>query len=449
MEKRIFKRKALDKLKQWKENDAPNYAALLEGPRRVGKSTIAEEFAKREYKSYIRVDFANASQNVLDVFEDIADLDTFFLRLQSVTDITLYKRQSVIIFDEIQLQPKVRQAIKYLVADGRYDYIETGSLISIKKNIKGIVLPSEEVKIPIYPMDYEEFMWATGKDTYDVLRQLYRLHKPVGEATNQKLMKDFRMYMAVGGMPQAVEAYVEGKNFKQIDEVKERIINLYKDDFYRIDGTGLIGRMYDVIPSQLATNKKRYIISKATKKKKIGKDVERFQDLVDSRTVLPCYDVHDPSLALAQSEDFDIFKLYFSDIGLFTTSIFHLGEKTDEHIYEKLLSDSLSEDLGYLYENAVAQMIASSGRSLFYHTWKKENSSHHYEVDFLLTSKTKLVPIEVKSSATKKHESITEFSKKYSSKVLTSILLSQKDVGHDGMLKFYPIYMLPFVLEEL
>ncbi len=449
MEERIFKRKAFDQLKQWKEKDAPKYAILLEGPRRVGKSTIAEEFAKQEYKSYIRVDFSNVKKNVLEVFDDITELDTFFLRLQSVTHTTLYQRQSVLIFDEIQLQPKVRQAIKYLVADGRYDYIETGSLISIKKNIKDIVLPSEEIKLSIYPMDYEEFMWATGNDTYDVLRQLYQLHKPVGESTNQKLMKDFRIYMAVGGMPQAVEAYVEGKNFKEIDEVKKRIIDLYEDDFYRIDDTGLIGKMYDSIPSQLSTHKKRYIISQATKKKKIGKDVERFQDLVDSRTVLPCYDVHNPSIALAQSKDSDIFKLYLADIGLFTTSIFNSSEEIDEHIYEKLLRDSLPEDLGYLYENAVAQMIASSGRSLYYHTWKKKGNSHHYEVDFLLTSKTKLVPIEVKSSATKAHESITEFSNKYSSRVLTQILLSQKDVGHDGMLKFYPIYMLPFILEDL
>ena len=234
----MFKRKAFDKLKYWKEKKAPKYSVLLEGARRVGKSTIAEEFAKQEYKSYIKVDFANVRKEVLEVFEDIADPDIFFLRLQTATGISLYKRESVIIFDEIQLMPKVRQAIKYLLADGRYDYIETGSLISIKKNVKDIVLPSEEIKIPIYPMDYEEFMWAIGNDTYPVLRELYRRGKAVGNSLNRKLMRDFRIYMAVGGMPQAVEAYVEGKNFREIDEVKREIINLYKDDFSKLMAQG-------------------------------------------------------------------------------------------------------------------------------------------------------------------------------------------------------------------
>lgn len=445
----MFKRKAFEKLKYWKEKKAPKYSVLLEGARRVGKSTIAEEFAKQEYRSYIKVDFANVKRNVLDAFDDISDLDVFFLRLQTATGITLFKRESVIIFDEIQLQPKVRQAIKYLVADGRYDYIETGSLISIKKNVKDIVLPSEEIKIPIYPMDYEEFMWAIGNDTYSVLRELYIHGKPVGNSLNRKLMRDFRMYMAVGGMPQAVEAYVEGKNFTEIDEVKREIINLYKDDFFKIDDTGLIERMYDSIPTQLATDKRSYVISSATGKKKIDKDLERLHDLLDSKTVLPCYNVLNPSIALPQTRDNDTFKLYLADTGLFTTMIFNSSGETDENVYTKLLSDSLSADLGFLYENAVAQVIAASDRLLYYHTWNKENSSHYYEVDFLLASKTKIVPIEVKSSRIGKHESITEFSQKYSKQVATQILLSQKDIGKVEMLKLYPIYMLPFILEDL
>ncbi|EID86226.1 hypothetical protein MSI_01820 [Treponema sp. JC4] len=208
----MFRRKALDSMKEWKENFAPSYAVLLEGARRVGKSTIAEEFAKLNYKSYIKIDFANITSELNDVFKDIANLERFFLRLQTVTGITLYKRESVIIFDETQLNPKVRQSIKYLVADGRFDYIETGSLISIKKNVKDIVIPSEEHKISVYPMDYEEFMWAIGNDTYGILRDLYKSNSEVGNGVNRKLMKDFRMYMAVGGMPQAVQAYVDGKN---------------------------------------------------------------------------------------------------------------------------------------------------------------------------------------------------------------------------------------------
>ena len=445
----MFKRKAYEQLKAWKEKKAPKYSALLEGARRVGKSTIAEEFAKQEYKSYVKIDFANINRETLDVFDDIANLDIFFLRLQSVTGITLYRRESVVIFDEIQLMPKVRQAIKYLVADGRYDYIETGSLISIKKNVKDIVIPSEEIKIPIYPMDYEEFMWAVGNDTYHVLRELYKLGQPVGNSLNRKMMRDFRIYMAVGGMPQAVEAYVDGKNFEEIDEVKREIIALYKDDFHKIDNTGLIGRMYESIPAQLATDKRSYIISTATGKKKIDKDKERLYDLLDSKAVLACYNVLNPSVALSQTRDDETFKLYVSDIGLFTTMIFNSSGRTEENIYSKLLSDKLPADLGYLYENAVAQIIAGSENMLYYHTWEKKNSTHYYEIDFLIVARTKLVAIEVKPSGVGKHESITEFGKKYSKQVSSEILLSQKDVGNIEMLRLYPVYMLPFILEDL
>ena len=445
----MFKRKAFEKLKYWKEKKAPKYAVLLEGARRVGKSTIAEEFAKQEYKSYIKIDFANVRKEILDVFEDIAEPDIFFLRLQTATGITLHKRESVIIFDEIQLMPKVRQAIKYLVADGRYDYIETGSLISIKKNVKDIVIPSEEIKIQVYPMDYEEFMWATGNETYQVLKELYKRGKAVGNSLNRKLMRDFRVYMAVGGMPQAVAAYVEGENFTEIDEVKREIINLYKDDFFKIDGTGLIGRMYESVPTQLATDKRSYVISAATGKKKVDKDIERLYNMLDSKTVLPCYNVLNPSVTLSQTMDNQTFKLYLADTGLFTTMIFSSSGETDENIYTKLLSDSLPADLGYLYENAVAQVINAAGRPLYYHTWRKDNVSRYFEIDFLVASKTKIVPIEVKSSGLGMHKSITEFQRKYSKNTAAPILLSQKDVGQVEMLKLYPIYMLPYILEDL
>ena len=445
----MFRRKVYEELLDWKNNYAPRYAALLEGARRVGKSTVAEEFAKVNYRSYIKVDFANITRELLDIFEDIADHRLFFLRLQTVTGVTLYPRESVIIFDEIQRQPLVRQAIKYLVADGTYDYIETGSLISIKKNVKDIVIPSEEHRIPVYPMDYEEFMWAVGNDTYSVLRDLYKMESEVGNGTNRKLMKDFRIYMAVGGMPQAVDAYVNGKNFTEIDKIKREIINLYIDDFKKIDSSGLIGKMYESIPSQLATNKKRYMISRATGKRKTKKDEERLADLLDSKTVIACYNTFNPGMTLAQTRDNDTFKLYLSDIGLFTTMIFKASPKTDESIYSKLLGDKLPADLGYLYENAVAQMITSTNRASYYHTWEKKNSTHYYEVDFLLQDKTKIVPLEVKSSATKKHESIDAFCKKYSKQVSQAILLSQKDVRKDNNLKFVPIYMLPFILEDL
>lgn len=270
----MFKRKVYDELINWKEKYSGKYAAMLEGARRVGKSTIAEEFAKNNYRSYIKVDFANIKKDVLEVFEDIASLDIFFLKLQSATGIKLYKGESVIIFDEIQRAPLVRQAIKYLVADGRYSYIETGSLISIKQNVADIVIPSEEHFIEVYPMDYEEFLWATENDTYSVLKELYNTNKPVGDKLNNKLMRDFRIYMAVGGMPQAVEAYVNGNNLEEIDMVKRSILKLYEEDFYKIDPSGRLSKMYNAIPGQLSKNKKRYVISSATGKRTTDKDKE-------------------------------------------------------------------------------------------------------------------------------------------------------------------------------
>ena len=445
----MFKRKALDALKDWKENFAPNYAVLLEGARRVGKSTIAEEFAKSNYRSYIKIDFSNISDELEKVFSDIANLDKFFLRLQTTTGVMLYKRKSAIVFDEIQLAPKVRQAIKHLVADGRYDYIETGSLISIKKNVKDIVIPSEEHKIPVYPMDYEEFMWATGNDTYGVLRDLYKMNAELGNGANRKLMKDFRTYMAVGGMPQAVKAYVDGKNFSRIDSIKRDIINLYIDDFKKIDSSGLIGKMYKSIPSQLATNKKRYVISKATQKRKGNKDLERLSDLLDSKTVIPCYNTFNPGVALSQTRDDDTFKLYLSDVGLFTTMIFTASPIASENIYSKLLGDKLPANLGYLYENMAAQIMNATGRELYYHTWNKDGSTHSYEVDFLVQSGNRIVPFEVKSSSRKNHESIDTFCKKYAKYIKSSFLLSQKDVAQQEKLNLKPMYMLPFILEDL
>ena len=445
----MFKRKVYNALKEWKEKHAKNYAAMLEGARRVGKSTIAEEFARNHYRSYIKVDFANINKDVLEVFDDIATLDLFFLRLQTATGITLYPGESVIIFDEIQKAPLVRQAIKYLVADGRYNYIETGSLISIKKNTKNIVIPSEEYFIQTYPMDYEEFLWATGNDAYDVLRQLYQSGKPVGEKLNRKLMRDFRIYMAVGGMPQAVEAYVNGMSFEEIDFVKRGILKLYEEDFYKIDESGRLSRMYESIPNHLSANKRRYVISNAVGKRTTNKDKEIFSELLDSKTVLISYNVTDPGVSLSGTADDATYKLYLSDTGLFTTLLFNSADKLHTKIYSKLLSDKLDANLGYMYENVAAQMIAASGNKLYYHTWKKKDDLHQYEIDFLIASNAKIVPIEIKSSNVNTHKSITVFFEKHSKRIYRQYLFSQKDVGNKEQLMFKPLYMLPFVLEEL
>lgn len=445
----MFKRKVYDALIEWKEKYSKKYAAMLEGARRVGKSTVAEEFAKNHYRSYIKVDFANVTKDVLEVFDDIASLDVFFLRLQAVTGVKLYPGESVIVFDEIQRAPLVRQAIKYLVADGRYSYIETGSLISIKKNVKDIVIPSEEYFIQVFPMDYEEFLWAIGNDTYDILSQLFKTNKPVGDSLNRKLMRDFRIYIAVGGMPQAVEAYVEGRNFEEIDRVKRAILKLYDEDFYKIDSSGRLSKMYNSIPNQLSANKKRYVISSATGKRVTNKDKEIFSELLDSKTVLISNNVTDPDISLSATTDNESYKLYLSDTGLFTTLLFNSVDRVHNQIYSKLLSDKLDVNLGYLYENVAAQMITASGNGLFYHTWKKNDDSHYHEIDFIVASNAKIIPIEIKSSNVNNHKSISVFCEKYSKRVGGQYLFSQKDVGHMGQLMFKPIYMLPFVLDEL
>lgn len=444
----MFKRKVYDKLKEWKDTYNGKYACLLEGARRVGKTTIAEEFAKNEYQTYIKIDFSNITDELLDVFKDINKLDLFFLRLQTETGIDLFKRKSVIIFDEIQLYPKARQAIKHLVADGRYDYIETGSLISIKKNVKDILIPSEEYKIQVYPMDYEEFLWATNGNP-GIYKKILESKMSLGDSTNRTLMREFRIYMAVGGMPQAVETYIETNNLSAVDKVKRRIIDLYSDDLKKIDSSGRLGNIYLSIPSQLALKRKRFSIKEATQKQKTSKDEERFFDLVDSKIVLPCYNVTQPDIALELTKDFDYFKLYFSDIGLFTTMLFDSGKGIEDNIYSKLLSDKLESDLGYLYENVVAQMIVASGRNLYYHTWCDKDKTHSNEVYFLITNKNKIIPIEVKSSSIKNHKSIDLFVEKYSQIVGRRFLFSQKDISHDGMLELMPIYLVPFILESL
>ena len=444
----MFKRKVYDKLKEWKDTYNGKYACLLEGARRVGKTTIAEEFAKNEYQTYIKIDFSNITDELLDVFKDINKLDLFFLRLQTETGIDLFKRKSVIIFDEIQLYPKARQAIKHLVADGRYDYIETGSLISIKKNVKDILIPSEEYKIQVYPMDYEEFLWTTNGNP-GIYKKILESKMSLGDSTNRTLMREFRIYMAVGGMPQAVETYIETNNLSAVDKVKRRIIDLYSGDLKKIDSSGRLGNIYLSIPSQLALKRKRFSIKEATQKQKTSKDEERFFDLVDSKIVLPCYNVTQPDIALELTKDFDYFKLYFSDIGLFTTMLFDSGKGIEDNIYSKLLSDKLESDLGYLYENVVAQMIVASGRNLYYHTWRNKDKTHSNEVDFLITNKNKIIPIEVKSSSIKNHKSIDLFVEKYSQIVGRRFLFSQKDISHDGMLELMPIYLVPFILESL
>lgn len=439
-----FKRKAYDKLVQWKTDYAQNYAVLLEGARRVGKSTIAEQFARNEYRSYILIDFSKASNEIKSCFDDINDLDMFFLRLQALTGVNLYKEESVVIFDEVQLFPKARQAIKHLVKDGRYHYIETGSLISIKKNVENILIPSEEMKIDVYPMDYEEFCWATNQN-FDMLKKIYDMNKSIGQEVNRKLMRDIRVYMAVGGMPQAVEAYTVGQNFSMIDQIKRQIIVLYEDDFKKIDPSGRLSSIYHSIPAQLSKEAKRYSMSKTLGRRKNEKDDSLIYDLIDSKTVIASYNSTDPRVSLSLTKDLSSYKLYIADTGLFVTLMFIDRPATENEIYAKLLADKLPANLGYLYENLVAQMITSTGRELYYHTWEKKGSTHYYEIDFLISNGSKVSAIEVKSAGAGKHESLLEFRKKYSKNIKNSYIVSQKDIDKKEELKFMPVYLTPFL----
>ncbi|MCD7885551.1 MAG: DUF4143 domain-containing protein [Lachnospiraceae bacterium] len=442
-----FKRKVYDKLLEWKEQYADKYAVLLEGARRVGKSTIAEHFAATEYRSYILIDFGAASPEILSCFEDIYRPELFFLRLQATTGISLYEHESVLIFDEVQLFPKARQAIKQLVKYGKYHYIETGSLISIKKNVKNILIPSEEMRIPVYPMDYEEFCEATGGN-YALLATLFDRKKSIGQQVNRSLMRDIRRYMAVGGMPQAVEAYVAGNNFSMIDQVKRQIIYLYEEDFKKLDPSGRLSAMYHSIPAQLSKDTKRYRISKAVGKRKTSKEDRLLYDLIDSKTVLPCYNTTDPRVSLSLTKDLDRFKLYIADIGLFVTLLFIDRPITENELYAKLLSDKLPANLGYLYENLVAQMLTAAGRELYYHTWEKEGSSHYYEIDFLISQGSKVSAIEVKSSGTGKHESLVAFGRKYAKNIRDCVIVSQKDVDRKEGLTYLPVYLFPFLVND-
>ena len=330
--------------------------------------------------------------------------------------------------------------------DGRYSYLETGSLISIKKNVKDILIPSEEMKLEVYPMDYEEFCDATGNN-YGLLQQIYDSGAAIGQATNRKLMRDLRIYMAVGGMPQAVEAYVNGKNFSEIDMVKRQILSLYEEDFKKIDASGRTSALYHAIPAHLAKDARKYRITTAIGKRNNTKAEELLYELIDSKTVLPCYNSTNPRVSLTDTKDFDSYKLYLSDTGLFVILMFIDRPVTENDIYAKLLSDKLPVNLGYLYENLVAQMITASGRELYYHTWEKNGSTHYYEVDFLISEGNKINAFEVKSSGSEKHESIREFCRKFSQNIGKAYLISQKDAGKEENLLLKPFYLLPFLIK--
>lgn len=442
----IFKRKLYQTLLDWKTERDGKTAILIEGPRRVGKSTLAEIFAQNEYESYIKIDFSVAPKEVMGLFEDISNLDYLFMRLQFIYQVELKPRKSVIIFDEVQKQPLARQAIKHLVKDRRYDYIETGSLISIKKNVKDIVIPSEETRVTLNPMDYEEFKWALGDTvTTPLMRQAFEHKMSLTDPVNRRLMRDFRLYILIGGMPQAVEEYLESNNLSRVDAVKRDILELYHADFKKIDPTGRASMMFDAIPAQLTGNAMRYQVSSVDNNSRAGQVLDLIAEMVDSGTVNIAYHANDPSVGFAMHKDLEVFKLYLCDTGLFITLAFWDKNFTENVLYQKLLNDKISTDLGYVYENVVAQMLVAGGNELFYHTFQSETSHHNHEIDFLLSRDSKICPIEVKSSNYKRHASFDEFCKKFSARILHKYLIYTKDLRKEQDVLYLPTYMAQFL----
>lgn len=445
--KHLFKRKLYNRLLRWKQEENGNTALLIEGARRVGKSTLAEEFGKNEYESYILIDFTKASAKIRELFDDISNLDSLFMQLQFEYHVSLIPRKSLIIFDEVQFCPKARQAIKHLVADRRFDYIETGSLISISKNVSGILIPSEEEQVKMYPMDFEEFLWALGDTTTpNLLRQTLRVGMTLG-GSHRTLMRTFRLYMLVGGMPQAVSEYIDTNDLLRVDKIKRVIINLYLADFKKIDDSGRISRIFEDVPGQLNRKLSRYMLHPVIGNTEQAKEDSLISELAASMTVNMCYHTADPANGLAMDYDKDYFKIYIGDTGLFVTLAFWDRDVGENEIYSKLLSDKLSANLGYVYENATAQILVNNGRKLFYYTFPTENR-HLYEVDFLITTGSKISPIEVKSSGYKTHKSLDEFLRKYSAKTKDPIVVFTKDYYKEGIITFLPIYLLPFYLEK-
>ena len=442
----MFKRKIYDKMLQWKNESGGNTALLVEGARRIGKSTVVEEFAKNEYESYILVDFATASKEVRELFDDVSDLNYLFLQLQLQYRKDLHERRSVIIFDEVQLCPMARQAIKALVKDHRYDYIETGSLISIKKNVRDIVIPSEERKVSMYPMDYEEFLWALGDETtFSLLRQCFEKNIPLGDAVHRKQLRQFRLYMLVGGMPQAVETYIEQNNLQEVDEVKREIVDLYEEDFTKIDGTGLAGDIYDAIPANLSSNASRYVLSNAREGTRAEQVRELIPDMLSSFTVNIAYHANNPGVGMSLTKDAGRYKMFLSDVGLFVTLAFKDKNYTDNVIYNKLLSDKLDANLGYVYENVVAQMLTAKGNNLFYYTMDSDTSNHLHEIDFLISVRDKICPIEVKSGNYRSHKSLDVFCDKFSNRISDKYVVHTKDYKWENAINYIPVYMVPFL----
>ena len=446
-----MKRKIYEDILKWKKESNGTTALLIEGARRVGKSYIAEKFAKENYKSFILIDFSKAADEVKRLFNEYLDnLDYLFTYLSQYYGTKLYEKESLFIFDEIQFCPKARGAIKHLVADGRYDYIETGSLISIKKNVKDILIPSEEEKLKMYPFDFEEFLWAMGNDTLmDFIKECYEKKRPLGQALHRKAMDYFKEYMIVGGMPQAVEMYSKTRDFEKVDKIKRNILNLYREDIRKhSEELNLkVEQIFDKIPSQLQKHEKKFNISSLDENARYRNYEGAFYWLNDACLVNIAYNTTEPNIGLGQRMDTNSLKCYMFDTGLLLSMTFNEKNIVNEEIYKKILFDKLSFNEGMILENIVAQMLVSSGRKLYFFSRnEREDSSETMEVDFLIsadkiTSRHNIIPIEVKSGDRYTFTSLKKLKNKYNDYLDKSIIIHTKDLKEDNDIIYIPIYM--------
>ena len=442
----MLKRKIYSELVAWKTHSHGTTALMIDGARRVGKSFIAEEFAKREYRSYILIDFGQAPKDILDLFaDDSADLDLFFAKLAAFYSTVLYRRESLIILDEVQQYPRARQLIKYLVADGRFDYLETGSLIRLKKNVQDIIIPSEEDHIEMFPLDFEEFLWAMGDEaTYPLIKHCFETKKPLGAVLHRKIMNDFRQYILVGGMPQSVIAYLDGKDFEASDAAKRRILNLYREDVTKFaEGyEDKVFAIFDSIPGQLSRKEKKYKLSSLGKQARFRTYEDSFVWLNEAMVVNTCFNATDPHIGLALSADNATQKCYMADTGLLVTHTFHDGKYMDNELYRAILFDKLNINEGMLMENIVAQLLRlKRPRLYFYSRCDNLHRENNMEIDFLIAEGKKISPIEVKSGNYRSHSSLDKFRRHFSSAIGNSYILYTKDVMiKDGIIHL-PLYM--------
>ena len=451
-----MRRKLYDRLKAWKEQSRGESALMIDGARRVGKSYLVEEFAKREYKSYILIDFNRVSEEVKGLFDQYLDhLDMFFLYLSNYAQTPLYERESLIIFDEVQLYPRARAAIKYLVADRRYDYIETGSLVSIKRNVADIVIPSEEEQVKLHPIDFEEFLWAMGNEMLmPFIRDCFEVKRPLGQVMHRQAMDYFRQYMIVGGMPQAVAKYVETKSFADVDRVKRRILDLYRADIRKYAGlhSARVSSVFDQIPAQLQRHERRFTLSDLEEGAR-QRDYEAALFWLDEAMVVNmCYNATEPSVGLMLNQDRTSLKIYMADTGLLLSQSFGSEELLDEEIYKKILLDKLSFNKGMVVENIVAQMLRSAGHSLFFYSNPtRESAEDRMEIDFLITksrvtSRHNISPIEVKSGQRYTLTSLRKCIKKYDRDLATPYVIHPADLRiSDEGITFLPLYMTPLL----